>query len=780
MRERMKGGAAVGLSYVIQEHHARRLHFDFRLELGGTLKSWAVPKGPPTTPGERRLAVHVEDHPLEYGSFEGEIPKGEYGAGTVAIWDRGIWTPKGEPFSSYERGKLEFRLDGRRLKGDWVLVAMQGQAGEDGKNWLLIKERDSLATSAPPRVPEGERAPMPSFIEPELATLGSRPPSGGEWIHEIKFDGYRILARIDHGSVRLYSRNGHEWTDRFPSIVASLKRLHVRQAWIDGEIVILDAEGKSDFQALQNVLSGGSSAKPVYYAFDLLYADGRDIRSAPLLSRKTALAVLVGKNAAGSVRFTDHIDGQGDKFFREACRLALEGIVSKRRDAPYRSGRNPHWMKVKCVDEQEFVVAGFTAPKGTRANFGALLLGVHGARHELKYCGRVGTGFTETSLAEIRKRLKPLETLTCPFSVVPPESKGVRWVEPRLVAEVSFTGWTKDGVLRHPSFHGLREDKAAFAVTREKPQAPRRQTAPPRSGETVAGVRLTHPDRLLYPELGLTKRELARFYERIGDRILPYIAGRPLAIVRCPEGVKTGPRPECFFQKHVDKSFPAAIKSVPIEEKGETSPYIYIENLAGLVSLVQLGALELHPWGSRIDSIEQPDCLIFDLDPADDAPWDNVVIAAGELRDLLLQLKLASFLKTTGGKGLHVVVPLQPDAVWDQAKEFSRQVALTLVGEHPKLYTAKLSKSARSGKVFIDYLRNGRGATAVAPYSTRAKPGAPVAMPIDWKELGPKLRPDRYNVTNLARHLTEADPWSRYAQVRQSISGRHFLKLGNV
>ena len=775
-----KRRGAPGLRFVIQEHHARRLHFDFRLELGGSLKSWAVPKGPPTAPGERRLAVHVEDHPLEYGVFEGVIPKGEYGAGTVRIWDQGTWAPKGEPFSAYERGKLEFHLDGGRLKGDWVLVEMHGSAGENGKNWLLIKERDTAETAATPRVSEGRKAPMPEFIEPELATLTRRAPPGAEWIHEVKFDGYRILARIDNGAVRLFSRNGKDWTSRFATIAASLKRLRARQAWIDGEIVVLDEKGRSDFQSLQNALSGAAKAKPVYYAFDLLYADGRDLRDSPLLSRKTALAVLIGKNATGALRYTDHIDGRGPEFFREACRMTLEGVVSKRRDAPYQSGRSLRWMKVKCLQEQEFVIGGYTAPKASRSGFGALLLGVYGRRHELKYCGRVGTGFSARSLADIHKRLRKLERPGSPFHAPPPDSKQVHWVEPRLVAEVSFSEWTKEGILRQPSFHGLREDKPAPIVKREKPVTPSatKSAAPPVLGDVVVGVRITHPDRVLYPGLGVTKIELARFYQKIADRILPYVTGRPLAIVRCPAGISQGK--ECFFQKHIDESFPEAVKSVEIEEKGEKSSCLYIEDAAGLVGLVQMGALELHPWGSRIETIEKPDCMIFDLDPADDSPWENVVIAARELRSVLLELKLASFLKTTGGKGLHVVVPLAPDAVWDQVKEFSRQVALTLVGEHPKLYTANLSKSARHGKVFIDYLRNGRGATAVAPYSTRAKPGAPVATPIDWEELSPRLKPDQFNVANLARRLMKRDPWSRYGQILQSISGRHFLKIGNV
>lgn len=715
------------LRFFIQRHAATRLHYDFRLELDGALKSWAVPKGPSLDPRDRRLAVHVEDHPLEYGSFEGEIPKGEYGAGTVRLWDRGEWIPEGDPREGYRKGRLKFRLEGGRLHGRWMLVALR-----DGKNWLLIKEKDESAAAAP----------VERFVEPQLATLAAKVPAGERWAHEVKFDGYRIQARAGSGKVVLLSRRGLDWTDRFPALSASLKKLRANSALIDGEAVVLDEQGRSHFQLLQNALSENRTDGVAYYAFDLLELDGRDMRGEPLAERKKALKALLDASPRAKIRYSEHVQGKGEQLFRLACDTGLEGIVCKLADAPYRSGRSPDWLKVKCVHEQEFVVAGWTDPAGARAGFGALALGVREGG-KLRYAGRVGTGFTTASLRELHSRLSSLKAPRCPLDAPPPgpEARGVHWVRPVLVAEVGFTGWTKDGVLRHPSFKGLREDKPAAEVVVEKPrEAPR----------------LTHPERVLYPEAGVTKLDLARYYEAAAERLLPFVANRPLALLRCPGGVGK----PCFYQKNAGDSFGDAIRA------GEG--FVFIEDAAGLAALAQAGVLEIHPWGSRVGAIETPDNLIFDIDPGPKTPWRLTVAAAREARARLELLGLAPFLKTTGGKGLHVVVPLAPGASWPEAKAFCKAFAELMAADAPKLYTTKLKIEARGGRIFIDYLRNQRGSTAVAAYSPRARDGAPVSAPLSWDELSRTPRSDRWTVRTIVPRL-KRDPWKDFERARRPL-----------
>ena len=853
-----KVAPAKGNSFVIQKHAASRLHYDFRLEMEGVLRSWAVPKGPSLDPAEKRLAVHVEDHPLDYGDFEGIIPKGQYGGGTVLLWDHGTWYPEGDPVKAYKKGHIKFRLEGEKLHGGWHLVRLHGdRAGENKENWLLFKADDEIAVPGsgdalveeypksvttgltleeiaanPDRVwksnreekvekkkapakkapvqkavtaPEGARkAKLPAKVAPQLATLVSDPPQGEEWIHELKFDGYRVLCELKDGKVRIITRNGKDWTDRFGQVAEAIADLPAQEALLDGEVAVLLPNGTTSFQALQNALGGGSE-NLVYFAFDILHLDGYDLRPVPLLQRKEALAALVS-NREGTLRLSDHVQGAGEEFYRHACDFALEGIISKRGDQPYRSGRGKDWVKVKCLKRQEMVIVGFTDPEGSRTGFGALHLAVN-EDGELVYAGKVGTGFNTRTLTDLRKKLGKLEQKTPAFKKAPrgAEARRSHWVEPKLVAEVAFTEWTEDGILRHPTFQGLREDKSPSEVVREVAQptakiekktvekkavkttakktakTPAKKTAkkkgdtPPLGPERdpegiteIAGVKISNPDRVLYPEQGLTKRELALFYERIQDWILPQIKNRPLTMVRCPSGQGK----QCFYQKHVSDQFPASIKRVKVEEGAGAEPYGAVDSLTGLIYLVQMGVLELHIWGSHIDDIEKPDYIVFDLDPDEGLSWERVVEGTLKVREKLEGLGLRTWLKTTGGKGLHVCVPITRRDDWDEVKAFTKAVVESIVADEPNRYTSKLPKASRKGKIFIDYLRNGRGATSIGAYSTRARPGAPVSTPLFWEELETDVRANTYNVRNLPERLESlaADPWADFLKERQSIT----------
>lgn len=866
---RVARGRRRGLRFVVQKHAARRLHYDFRLELEGVLKSWAVPKGPSLDPSERRLAVHVEDHPLEYGDFEGVISEGQYGGGTVLLWDEGEWIPRGDPVKSYERGRLRFVLKGEKLRGGWSLVRMSSRADEDEEerqNWLLIKSKDAEArpgaggdvTAARPesvatgrdldqvaedrdrtwdstegersgvglrrdaagKAPERDgarvesavdpsalegarRAPLPSEAVPQLATLVSTAPAGDDWVHELKYDGYRILGRLENGRVRLLTRTGKDWTSRMRPLADALRDLPVRQALLDGEVVVMDARGRTSFQALQNALGRGAAAPLSYVIFDIIHLDGYDLHAVPLEERKRLLAPLLPSSAAvdhepggqGRVRYSDHVVGRGPEVYAEACALGTEGIVSKRRRSPYTPKRTRDWVKVKCLQQQEFVVVGYTDPEGSRVGLGALLVGVYDAEGRLGYAGRVGTGFTEQTLRELRGRLEGLERKTPPVAH-PPRGGGVRrvrWVRPELVASVAFTGWTDDGRLRHPRFRGMREDIPAGSVRREAPvpapdsgqeeadqrgwgsassQRPRRR----RGMVEIAGVRLSNPGRVLYPESGITKEELARYYATVADWILPHVTRRLLTLVRCPRGHEG----DCFYQKHASPRFPGVIRRHGVQESTKTRTYLSVAGIEGVVYLVQLGTLELHVWGSRVDRIERPDRMVMDLDPDPDLPWGRLVEAAVTLRDQLSQLGLESFVKTTGGKGLHVVVPLIRRHDWDEVKEFARAVAEEIVRGAPDRYTARVSKERRQGKIYVDYLRNARGATAVTAYSTRARAGATVSTPLAWAELEQGVRPDDFTVRSVPRRLEELgrDPWEGLASVRQSLTLAMRERLG--
>ncbi len=828
------------LQFVVQKHDASRLHYDFRLELDGTLKSWAVPKGPSLDPKAKSLAVHVEDHPLDYAGFEGIIPEGEYGGGTVMVWDRGQWEPEGDAAKDYRSGKLKFRLEGQKLHGSWALVRMGGRAGEDGKNWLLIKhdddaarpvakydvlkkeplsvisdrDLDAIATDADrtwsshgpaksksksktrkpaaksklsvSELPGARKARQPAKLKPQLATLADAAPSADGWLHELKFDGYRILAFLKDGKVRLVSRNAKDWTRKFPTIVKAVAALPIKNAILDGEVVVLNDKGLSDFQMLQNTLKSGGDDALVYYVFDMPHCDGYDLTATPLVDRKAPLQQLLaasGEGNGGLLRYSDHVVGEGQTVFEQACRGDMEGIVCKRADATYEQARSRSWLKVKCTKRQEFVIAGFTKPTGARVGLGALLLGYH-KDGKFIYAGRVGTGFTDHSLRELTKALKARRVDESPFArpLTSAQRRGVTWVKPELVGEVEFTEWTDEGLLRHPSFQGLREDKPPAQITREEPTVkPRRggtktktktKTKAPAAGyngaTTVAGVTITHPDRVVYPEMGLTKADLARYYEAVSEWILPYIADRPLTLVRCPGGRKG----QCFYQKHLGGSLPESVRGVPIKEKSGTDEYPVIDDLPGLIEMVQMGVVEMHPWPARADKVEAPDMLVFDLDPGEGVTGKDMAKAAVEVRDRLGELGLESFLRTSGGKGLHIVAPLARRNSWNELKEFAKAVADDMVRRAPERYLATMSKAKRRGKIFIDYLRNQRGATAIASYSTRAREGAPVATPLAWKELSARTKPNGFTVTNVPKRLTTlaADPWENFFKVRQSIT----------
>ena len=820
-----KGDAAGGL-FVIHKHAATRLHFDLRLEVGGVLRSWALPKGPSLRPGERRLALEVEDHPLKYGDFEGVIPEGEYGGGTVMLWDRGNWraVPK-----RAKADRLEIELEGEKLRGRWTLVRMA--SGSEAENaWLMIKRDDGEVTSlgelddrsvetgrtieqirgdgdaiwsaggdtgraerdlfALDSVAGARPAPLPDDPRPQLAAPASEAPAGEDFLHEIKFDGYRVMARLDRGDVTLLSRNGQDWRSRFPHLARALERLGVATAVLDGEVVALAPEGVSSFRMLQEAISTGRTSSLRYYLFDLVYLSGFDLSHVPLVQRKELLRRLLGRAGAGNtghLRYTGHLSGQGPAFFDQACRLGLEGIVSKKASSRYTTGRSKTWLKAKCSLKESFVVGGYSAPGGARSGFGALLLGSY-AGEMLDYAGKVGSGFSKRQLRSLHATLQALERPTSPFRDLAFE-RGVRWVEPVLVVEVEFTERTADGRLRHPTFLGLREDvsardiesgagaKGAHALAvRANAKRERSDRQPGKRHETaVAGVRLSNPDRILYPEQGVTKLALAEYYADVWQWVAPELRRRPLSLVRCPQG-HSG---QCFYQKHPGDTISANVPRVTIQEKGGAKPYVYVDALEHLIALVQLGTLELHPWGSRVDDLESPDALVFDLDPAPNIPWLELLRVARELKERLAGLGLSSFVRTTGGKGLHVVVPVAGGS-WPQAKAFARAVAQQHASDEPAKLTTNMSKSKRQGRIFLDYLRNQRGATAIASYSTRARPGAPVAVPVRWDELGVTLTSDRYSVGNARRRLSalKEDPWARFDAERTRLTQGVLERLG--
>jgi len=802
-------GKAHALQYCIQKHDASHLHYDFRLELDGTLKSWAIPKGPSLDPKVRRLAVHVEDHPLDYANFEGHIPEGHYGGGDVIVWDRGVWIPEGNPQDSYEKGKLRFRLQGEKLSGIWNLFRTH-LAGKK-EQWLLIKSADGEArpeadfdvvaalpdsvlsdrtlvpktrkpakaakTPAKPKrhsLSGAHKASLPATLTPELATLVESAPSG-DWRYEIKFDGYRVLARIDGDQVRLFTRNGNDWTAKMPSQATALAGLGLDSAWLDGEMVVAREDGVSDFQALQNAFDDGSDEAIVYYLFDALYLNGLDLRHCPLQERRAALEALLAPNEAPQLRYSADFDEPVQSLLDSACRMGMEGLIGKRADSLYSGKRSSDWIKLKCQQRQEFVIVGYTDPKGSRSGFGALLLALHDHDSgELRFAGKVGTGFNTATLASILEKLRPLEVPKPQFSRPPTgaQARDVHWLRPQLLAEVAYAQMTRDGVVRHSVFHGLRDDKPAKAIDLEQPVKTSKATpSKAKTSATRDSLRLTHPDRVIDASCGATKRQVAEYYAQVAAWIEPHLKRRPVALVRAPEGL-TG---ELFFQKN------AAHLDIPglVTDEAAGQTVMIINRADALLGAVQMNTLELHTWNATDQNYDKPDRFILDLDPDPALPWKSMLEATQLTLTLLDELGLNAFLKTSGGKGMHIVVPLTRRAGWDEVKDFAHAIVNHLAGLFPDRLTSVSGPKNRVGKIFIDYLRNTKGATTACAYTLRAREGLPVSVPIRRDELNGLKGANQWNIFNLHERLADRDdPWSDYAATKQSITAALRNRLG--
>ncbi len=872
-----EGDDGGGRLYCVQKHAATNLHYDFRLELDGVLKSWAVPRGPSLDPTTKPLAMQTEDHPLAYGGFEGVIPEGNYGAGTVMLWDTGEWEPIGDARAGLAKGDFKFRLHGAKLRGEWALVRMKTKDAPENA-WLLLKKRDEhargrsaydvlaqLARSAksgrtmaeiasardaawepgtglvgggdahgsgrapvvasvaplPAGLRNARRAAVPEVLYPQLATLTRVVPEGDGWLNETKLDGYRILAHIDTDGVRLRTRNGHDWVDRLPALARELARIPAPGTILDGELVALGANGAPDFGALQQAFGTAARDRLVYYVFDVPFAAGYDLRRAPIEERKAYLRTLLAAVSLDArVQYLDHIVGRGPVFYEQAVGAGFEGVVSKRAGSVYESRRSASWLKAKAVETGEFVVVGWSPGEGSRVGFGALLLGLHDAAGELVFQGSVGSGFSDGDLVAIRDRLDALACDARPLAAplpTPADERAARWVKPEMVVEVRMAGRTSDGMVRHPVFVGVRDDVDAgeLRVSEEassgspsvgtSPGGPREegealtseqvsgtargaltseQVSGTKAGSVgassvvravrgpgdalVAGVRVSNPDRFVYPEAAITKREVAEYYAAVAARMLPHTADRPLSIVRCPRGLAG----EHFYQRHLGEGWPAAIKGVVIEDDPD-GPSFVVHDAQGLVSLAQMGVLEIHPWTSRTDRPQRPDRLILDLDPGEGLGWAEVVAAAHFVRAYVEGLGLRTFVKTSGGAGVHVMIPITRRHTWDEAKVFTRAIAKELARLAPKNFVAQMTKALRKHKVYVDFLRNQMGATAVGPYSTRAREAATVSMPVTWDELRAETPPETFTVrTALARvGAAEVDPWAGFFEVRQSITG---------
>jgi bifunctional non-homologous end joining protein LigD len=882
------------LSFVIQEHDARRLHYDFRLELDGTLKSWAVPKGPSLDPSVKRLAVHVEDHPIDYGSFEGSIPDGNYGAGSVIVWDRGTWKPQAgtvkEAIEACAKGKLKFVLDGEKLHGGWTLVRSHMRGSGDKEQWLLIKERDEEArdeasydvllkkpgsvmsdslgarrkngelrdikerksaaksskTVPSPRKPavkDGAKAPaqprpdivanrnaeslrtlaqdpaiqdakpakLPATLKPQLATLVDTAPSSDNWSYEIKFDGYRMLVRIDGKAkaraTQFFTRNGNDWTAKFSKQIKALDALDVESAWLDGEAVALDEHDLPNFQKLQNAFDTNRPQDIALYFFDIPYLNGYDLRAVPLVQRRAILKALLEPLDSPMLRYSEDFEFSAGDLLKSACDMALEGIIGKRRDSTYMSGRSSAWIKLKCRRRQEFVIGGYSEPSGSRAQFGALLLGVHDSSGKLQYAGRVGSGFDASTLRDIKKELDKREIQKMPFASEPKERSrtAVHWVKPELVAECNFAEWTSERIVRQASFVSLRADKPARQIVMEIPKSTRqvvseagdvseetkvkptakaaRKTVPAKkaaarktaSAELVAGVKISHPDRVIDKATGARKIDVAHYYEYVAPWMLPHLKDRPVSLVRAPEDIAG----ELFFQKHSEKLTIPNVTQHPGIDPGHAA-LMTLESVSALVGAAQMGTIEMHTWNALASNLEKPDRMVFDLDPGEGLGWDRMTEAARLTRELLEELGLVSFCKTSGGKGLHVVVPLTKQAGWDEVKGFSQAIAQHMASALPKYFSAKMGAQNRHDKVFVDYLRNNRGSSTVAAFSLRARPGMGSSVPISWDELDHVTRGDQWNLGNLHERLDslKADPWVGYAKTRQRINASMKKRLG--
>jgi bifunctional non-homologous end joining protein LigD len=808
--EPAEGGESLpgALQFVVQKHWARSLHYDFRIEIDGTMKSWAVPKGPSYDPHDKRMAMHVEDHPVSYNAFEGEIPAKQYGAGKVIVWDKGFWVPLGNVRKDYRAGHIKFELHGHKLRGRWALVRMKARKEGSGDPWLLIKERDefareaaefsvvdqfpdSVAALAMPRAgsaskpaakkaarkrsewPDGAvEAEPPPKLAPVLATLvDGPPPDPGDWVYEIKFDGYRLLARIEGKTARLFTRNGHDWSDRMPHLVRALQRMKLKPGWLDGEIVVLDEAGRTDFQALQSAFDSTRTQDIVYFLFDLPYYDGHDLRAVPLVERRALLERLLA-DPPPEIRFSAVFDAPPQDIVASACRIGLEGVIGKRRDSAYRSRRSPDWIKLKCARRQEFVVGGYTDPQGSRTGFGSLLLGVHDEHGALVFAGGVGTGFNERSLTEIFARLEPLAVDQRPFKQRIENERRAHWVKPVLVAEVTFSEWTQDGHVRHPVFLALRSDKPAKQIVREAPvparAADREQAKTQTKGPAAtlpANFKVSHAERVVDASSGITKVEVVRFYGLVAPLMMEHLRGRPVSLVRAPRGIGG----QLFFQKHLEDGSIEGIRQLDAALWPAHPALIEVAAALGLPGAAQMNVIELHTWNAVKSAIDKPDRMTFDLDPGEGVDWPAMLQAVELMRVILVELGLVPFCKTSGGKGLHVVVPLRRVHGWDVVKDFSQAIVRHMARTLPQLFVAKSGPSNRVGRIFIDYLRNGFGATTVSAWSLRARPGMGVSVPVAWDEVLDLRGGDHWTLRDIHTRLDRGNaPWEGYAKAARS------------
>jgi len=804
------------LGFVVQKHWASRLHYDFRLELDGVMLSWAVPKGPSFDPAIKQMAIHVEDHPLSYNTFEGTIPKGQYGAGTVIVWDNGTWEPVGDPHEGLAKGKLVFKLHGQKLAGLWELVRISKPGEKKQEQWLLLKKRgdpwarstaeydvitalpDSVVANPLGLVEEREsrsyaqsdgkssgdaaknlgaaiEAQLPSKLEPQLATLVEHPPATGHWLVESKFDGYRMLVRIEGEDVRLFTRNGNDWTSKLKAIAAAVQELGIDSGWLDGEIVVLNEHGVPDFNALQNAIDNSRTKSVVMFVFDVPFLGGMDLRSVPLVTRRSLLKELFDQRAGDVIRFSESFDLPPQQLLDAACQLGLEGVMLKRSDAPYVSGRTESWLKLKCMRRQEFAVLGFTDRNGAPTEVGSLLLGYHEGG-VLRYGGSVGTGWNAATGRELRMTLNKLKTDVPPVDPATVKqgrwARGTRgevhWVKPSTVVEVAFGEWTPDGHIRHPSFRGVRVDKPARSITREPTLRPPQQAAYGKAKPSVRpSIKVTHPERVIDPSTGLRKVDLVHYYESVADRMLPHLKDRPVSLVRAPTGI-TG---ELFFQKHPETRMPGLTELDPALWPGHEA-LLAVDGPEALVAAAQMNVVEFHTWNSRTKRIEQPDRFVLDLDPGEGVTWQHVKEAALLVRALLEELQLKCWLKTSGGKGLHVVVPLAPKLHYDVVKDFSQAIVQHMARTIPQRFVAKSGGANRVGRIFIDYLRNGHAQTTAAAFSARARPGLGVSMPVAWEQLNDIKRGDQWTIATAREYLSfeSTDPWSDYWKTKQTLT----------
>ncbi|HEX5126746.1 MAG TPA: DNA ligase D [Rhodocyclaceae bacterium] len=802
--EPAEGGVAneAALSFVIQKHWASRLHYDFRLELDGAMKSWAVPKGPSFDPSQKRMAVHVEDHPISYNTFEGQIPAKQYGAGKVIIWDKGFWLPLEDPRKAYKAGRLKFELRGHKLQGRWTLVRMKSDAKKQ-EPWLLIKEKDEFARpfaeySVVDELPDSvaaldlpalslpdqkdtsetrgavmpkdaKKIALPESFQPQLATLVDAPPNdAGAWLYEVKFDGYRILARVDDKRIKLFTRNANDWTSKLPHLVKALSAMKLKSGWLDGEITVLNDKGIPDFQALQGAFDSAKTANIVYFLFDIPFCDGHDLRSAPLTERRRILKNLFDESVSDVIRFSDVFEQSANAVIDSACRIGLEGIIGKRKNSTYTSRRSTDWIKLKCSRRQEFVIGGYTDPKGSRSGIGSLLLGVYDESGALNYAGNVGSGFNVKTLKDIKQKLDAIAATENPFASVKGIDRKAHWVKPSLVAEVSFAEWTQGNHIRQGVFRGLRVDKKPNAIMREKPVHPPTTSKSKTSFSSIpSNLHITNPERIVDPSTGAKKIELVRYYGLVAPLILDHLKGRPVSLVRAPNGITD----ELFFQKHLEASMPGVNRLDPSLDPGH-APLMEVATLEALLSAAQMNVIEFHTWNASKMAIDKPDRMTFDLDPGEGVPWSMMLTCTELVRTLLDELGLVSFAKTSGGKGFHVVVPIRRLHGWDAVKDFSQAIVQHLAKTLPQYFVAKSGPRNRTGKIFVDYLRNGFGATTVAAWSVRARPGLGVSVPVEWSEVRSLSSAAQWNVSNIHTRLDVGNgAWSAYAGVRQSLSG---------